>query len=201
MHKSLPLVIIVGLAAAAAGWKKHACCQRCGCACAPRKVCHVVVEKKKVPKTCYGCECEEICVPGPSTLCGKHCECKEDPCNPGCFTKKKVYDWIPGCAYVKTRAKLTKREIEVEQKSYKWVVEELCPKCCQGCRDESPEIERQMAAEGAAVENPDVLQVAAKAGAEQVGPAGASGASTDAAPAKSESNRSFRGIFTATFMR
>ena len=45
-----------------------------------------------------------------------------------------MYDWIPGCAYVKTRAKLTKREIEVEQTTYKWVVEELCPSCADRCR-------------------------------------------------------------------
>lgn len=133
MRTGVALVMAVALVALGAAWKKHACCDQCGCQCCTIKVCHVVKETKKVPKTCYGCECEDICVPCKSTLCDVHCECKKDPCT-GCCVEKKVYDWIPNCGYVKTRAKLTKREIEVEQTTYKWVVEELCPSCADRCR-------------------------------------------------------------------
>ena len=137
MNRTTAIVLTALLIATSLGWKKHQCCQHCGCQCPTVKVCHVVVETKKVPKVCYGCECEDVCVPGPSCLCGEHCACKEDPCRPGCFSKKTVLDWIPGCAYVKTRAKLTKKEVEVEQKTYKWVIEELCPHCAAGCREKA----------------------------------------------------------------
>lgn len=134
MYRLLAFIGMAALLLTSIAWKSKHCCSHCGCHCETVKVCHAVCETKKVPKTCYSCKCEDICVPGPCTLCGEHCECKEDPCRPGCSARKSILDWIPGCAYVKTRHVLEKKEIEVEQKTYQWVVEELCPQCAAVAR-------------------------------------------------------------------
>ena len=104
-------------------------CHRCGCACCTEKICHVVCETKKMPKICYSCECEDFCVPGRSEHCGCHWECVTDPCDPCCTKEKKVHDWIPGCGEVYTRNKLVKTVVQEEKKTYRWVVEDLCPGC------------------------------------------------------------------------
>ena len=109
------------------------CCAHCRCRCQTEKVCRVVAETKKVPKVCYSCKCDDVCLPGKSELCGSHCECVPDVCDPCCVKEKKVHDWIPGCAEVRSRAKLYKTVKQVEVKSYKWVVEDLCPHCAANC--------------------------------------------------------------------
>ena len=98
------------------------CCAHCGCHSNCCKVCRLVCETKRVTKPEYDCECEDFCVPGPSKCT---IECDE------CGNKKKVY--TPRCAKIHTRTKLVKKEITKEEKTYKWVVEDLCGRCAERC--------------------------------------------------------------------
>lgn len=111
-------------------------CQHCGCDCACQKVCHLVCEEKKVVVTCWGCKCEDFCVPGPSKPGCKQCEtvcefCGEDDSKEICVRPKKFgwREWCPGCASVYTKKKLMRRTITKKVPSYKWVIEDLCEKC------------------------------------------------------------------------
>jgi len=112
------------------------CCHHCGCECPVQKVCRVVCEMKEVTKTCYDCKCEDFCVPGKSQRCPKcnQCECDCD-CG-GCKFGTKTWDWIPGCANVKTKKVLIKYEKKVKVPTYKYVVEYLCPTCHSQCENE-----------------------------------------------------------------
>ncbi len=111
-------------AAAYAGGGK---CQHCG-AGRGDLVCHLVKSTKTVTKTCYDCTSEDVCVPGPSTKCKKHVEPADGKCNFLCNITWT--EWIPGCAKMRTRNKLTKYIVKKEVPSYKWVVS----KCCDGCK-------------------------------------------------------------------
>lgn len=53
----------------AAGELMYGCMTRPACG----KVCKLVCETKTLTVTCYGCECEQICIPGPSQAGCKHC--------------------------------------------------------------------------------------------------------------------------------
>ncbi len=96
------------------------CCASCQCQATCCKVCRCVPTTKKVTKTVYHCECEDFCVPGPSTRC-KVCD--------DCGKHHTVY--TPNCAEVRTRKKLVKETKTEEVKTYKWVVESLCPNCAE----------------------------------------------------------------------
>ena len=100
-------------------------CQQCGCAAQCQKTCRLICETKKVPKVTYTCECEEFCVPGPSTRC---VDCDE------CGHKK--YTYTPTCAQVRTRKKAVKHETMEEKSSYRWVVEDVCGACAGQCTAE-----------------------------------------------------------------
>lgn len=112
-------------------------CDHCGQVCPCQKTCRLVCETKKVEITCWGCKCEDFCVPGPSKPGCKHCEWVCEECHAGCDpdaihtqAKKFVWtEWIPGCATMHTRKKLMKKTITKTIPSYKWVVENLCPHC------------------------------------------------------------------------
>jgi hypothetical protein len=112
-------------------------CDHCGQVCPCQKTCRLVCETKKVEITCWGCKCEDFCIPGPSKPGCKHCEwvCEEcdAACDPkGVHTQAKKFvwtEWVPGCATMHTRKKLMKKTITKTIPSYKWVVEDLCPKC------------------------------------------------------------------------
>ena len=108
----------------------------CGDCCAPcaKKVCKLVPEEKKVEVVCWGCKCEDFCVPGPGCPTCEHCK----PVCPNCddATKKaKVcaktkrfiwFDWITCCCpQMYTCTKLMKRVEVVNVPTYKWVVEEV----------------------------------------------------------------------------
>ena len=107
----------------------HGCCEQCGHECQTKRVCHVIVETKKVPKTCYTCECEDFCVPGPSKRCGRAPEPADTPCGELCLQDRWFWNWIPGCGKIYKRSKLIKKVTQVEVQSFKWVVEDLCPEC------------------------------------------------------------------------
>jgi hypothetical protein len=112
-------------------------CDRCGASATCKKVCRLVREEKKVEITCWGCEPEEFCVPGPSTKKCDHCEpecedCEESPTSvfPLSLQKHFVWsEWIPGTARIHTKKKLMKRTETKTVPSFKWVVEDLCAKC------------------------------------------------------------------------
>jgi hypothetical protein len=124
------VVLIGGLLSAVAS--ADCCCEQCGCDCRPHKVCRLVPDKKKVPKITYDCECEDVCVPGPSKICGYKCECEDDCTCGGHMHRKPI--WQPTCARVKTRVKLMKKEEIKEVCSWKWVVEDLCPQCAANAK-------------------------------------------------------------------
>jgi hypothetical protein len=111
------------LVLAAITWAGEACCDHCGCQTACRKVCRLKCETKKVPKTTYSAECEDICIPGRSEPC---------PCGQtlsGVNPKDRKAHWLPRCGELFSRTKLVKTTKEVEEVQYKWVVETVCPQC------------------------------------------------------------------------
>jgi hypothetical protein len=112
------------------------CCAHCGCSANRcRKVCRLVREDKKITTTCWGMQCEEFCVPGPSTPDCKHCEtvCPKTPEDKNiCAQPKKLVwiSWIPGCsADVVTKRKLMKKTVTKTVPSFKWVIENACQQC------------------------------------------------------------------------
>lgn len=110
-------------------------CAHCGAAGPCHKVCRLVCEDKKVSITCWGCETEDFCVPGPSKPGCRHCEtvCDEDsdPQAPCAHPQKFVWtEWLPNCsAKMFTKHKLMKKTVTKTIPGYKWVVEDLCPQC------------------------------------------------------------------------
>lgn len=116
------------------------CCEQCGHECKTSRVCHVIVEMKKVPKTCYSCECEDFCVPGPSKRCGRAPEPDDSACGELCLQERWYWNWIPGCAKVYKRSKLIKKVTQVEVPSFKWVVEDLCPECRAKAQTTKPDV-------------------------------------------------------------
>jgi hypothetical protein len=113
-------------------------CVRCKKQVACTRVCHLASEDKKIEVTCWGCECEEFCIPGPSTPKCEHCNDVKCSCvegvNPKVASKPKAFSWtgwLPGGASVQTRKKLMKRTITETVPSHKWVIEDLCEECKQ----------------------------------------------------------------------
>lgn len=94
-----------------------------------KKVCRVVCELRDEKKTVYSCECEDFCVPGPSQKCGEKWVCDADG------HRRRETIWKPGCADVRTKAKLVKREVTRKVPVYKWEVVEVCSKCGDCCQD------------------------------------------------------------------
>ena len=132
------------LGAANVAHASECCCNYCGGCCECQKVCRLVCEEKKVEVICWGCKCEDFCVPKRSKKGCKHCEtvcaecgdCKEscDCSKPHAEPKRFVWtDWCPGCAKIFTKKKLMKKIETVTVPSYKWVVEDLCPRCEASC--------------------------------------------------------------------
>ncbi len=122
----------------------NAQCSCCGCKTRCRKVCRLVCEEKEVEVTCWGCQCEDFCLPCPSQKCCKHCGMVCGKCDGGCVDggacgcskgpcavpKKFVwYNWKPCGATMYTRKKLMKKTVTKKVPHYKWVVEYLCPSC------------------------------------------------------------------------
>ena len=127
------------------------CCSECGCNDGVRKVCRLVCETKKIETVCYGCECEDFCLPGKSC---RGCLNSEEVCAEGCsedccahkpLCNLEWFNWTPGCAKVHNRKKLVKYIVVKEVPSYKWKVEEVCAGCC-------PDSACAMGADGVPVE-------------------------------------------------
>jgi hypothetical protein len=144
MHKRFVQIafLTIGLAA---GFRSEAdagdCCAHCGCACSCQKTCRLVCDEKKVEIICWGCKCQDFCLPKPSCPGCRHCEevcgtCGEIYDGETPYAKPKTFvwfDWTPGCAKVYTKKLLMQKKITKSVPSYKWVVEDLCPKCEASC--------------------------------------------------------------------
>lgn len=109
-------------AAVAQGSSHRGGCPHCGCATV-KKICRLKPDVKKEKKYVYSCECEDFCVPGRSEQCGFKWVCDENG------HRHKEIVWKPTCARVRTKAKLLKKEVVHEKKTFKWVVEEVCCQC------------------------------------------------------------------------
>ena len=117
----------------------HGGCRRCGCnANRCRKVCRLVQVDRKITTTVWGMECEDFCMPGPSSPDCKQCDMVGRPV-PGdkvCSKPKRIVwtSWIPGCGQeIHTKRKLMKKTVTKNVPSFKWVVEELCSDCTANC--------------------------------------------------------------------
>lgn len=140
-HKLIIMSSIVLLGAAQAALAGHGCCAHCGCRCDCQKVCRLICEEKKVEVVCWGCKCEDFCIPGPSKPGCKHCDTLCETCDDGCDSSAVHAEpfhfvwreWIPGCAHVHTKAKLMKKTVTKKVPSFKWVVEDLCAHCDANC--------------------------------------------------------------------
>ncbi len=148
-HRLLPIALTLAFLAAPPAVTSRAaepCCARCGCAAPCQKVCRLVCEEKKVEVTCWGCKCEDFCVPGPSTPGCRHGEpvClpseAADKASAPCVQAKCFFwtEWFPSSAKVHTRKKLLKKVETRTIPSYKWVVEDLCPACAAQAPAEPP---------------------------------------------------------------
>jgi hypothetical protein len=122
------------------------CCSGCGCSVGCQKVCKLVCEEKKVEVVCWGCKCEDFCVPGPSCRGSQHCETVCETCgdkeSEGICVEPKAkvwYEWIPGCSAKKyTKTKLMRGVTTIKVPSHKWVLEDLCADCV--ARYQSPAV-------------------------------------------------------------
>ena len=113
------------------------CCARCATSCACQKRTRIVCEMKKVKKTSFVCECEDVCGLRPSSMLpdslfgfslfgSKKVGCGEvgcSDCAQGCCQK------APIAAHCRTRKILVEKTTTVEVPVYKCVVEF----CCDGC--------------------------------------------------------------------
>src|SRR3972149_5550574 len=137
--RTIGLVIVVAVVSqavirpAAADELMYGCRSRPACG----KACKLVCDTTTLIAVVYGCECQEICIPGPSRRGCKHCEtrcCCDDEIK-GCRPKIEFcwYDWFAcGCARPRTVRVLTKYQAEKEVPSYHWEVVDGCNCCCPG---------------------------------------------------------------------
>jgi len=134
----LAMMLVVQLDSwSCAGEGQYSACADCGCSCACERVCRLVCEEKKVTVVCWGCLCEDFCLPRPSHVRCEHCgevcgECQHcDPKVPHSLPKSFVWkEWTPGCPTgIHTKKKLMRQTITKTVPSFKWVVEDVCPAC------------------------------------------------------------------------
>lgn len=130
------------LCAAVSGTADHlvhageSCCACCGCAAASQKVCRLECGEKKVEVICWGCKCEDFCVPCRSERGGKHCKTVCENCGEGGDREVSAqpkhfvwFDWLPGSGKIYTKTKLMKKVETVTIPSYQWVAEDMCAQC------------------------------------------------------------------------
>jgi hypothetical protein len=127
----LAVAAIVSATTALAG---DGCCAHCGCTAPCQKICRLVCEEKKVEVVCWGCECEDFCVPGPSKPGCTHCEtvCENCDCDSEVCSKSKRFvwsEWFPCRAKVFTKKKLMKKTVTVTVPTHRWVTEDVCGQC------------------------------------------------------------------------
>ena len=104
-------------------------CDACGSCDCVRKVCVPTMTEKTITKVCWGYECEEFCIPGPSVCCGK--QCHRDDCGSWWH-----FLWKPTCAEVRTKHVPVKHEVKRKVPKVEWKVEERCAACRSGHKPE-----------------------------------------------------------------
>ena len=122
----------ISRAFAGEGLRRCSLCSQCdGC----EKVCRLVYEEKKITTTCWGTQCEDFCVPGPSCPDHEHCEQVGGSSNPCSPPKRLTWThWLPGeGGTIYSKKKLMKKTVTKTVPSFKWVVEDLCPQCQTAC--------------------------------------------------------------------
>jgi hypothetical protein len=82
-------------------------CDNCGCQSHVRRICVAVCDAEVVKKVKWGCQCTEICIPGPTRA--------------GCHQ--------PACGHVRIVKQLVKKEVTEELPVCKWVVTHVCESC------------------------------------------------------------------------
>jgi hypothetical protein len=128
---------VLSLALAARAIAGGLCCSHCGGYDRCHKVCRLVCEEKKVEIVCWGCKCEDFCLPKCGERGCKHCETVCEDCetqatkNGICSAPHRFvwFDWRPGGASMHTKTKLMKKVIVRKVPTYKYVVEDLCDTC------------------------------------------------------------------------
>ena len=102
-------------------------CSACGCH-QLKKICKVVPDVKKVTKTSYVVECEDVCLPGKS-----HYE-QRLVTDPNCVDLQRLdLVKIPTCDRIVTKKKLKKTTTTVDKPGWKCVVETVCCQCGELC--------------------------------------------------------------------
>ena len=104
-------------------------CDACGSCDCVRKVCVPTMTEKTITKVCWGYNCEEFCIPGPSVCCGK--QCHRDDCGSWWH-----FLWKPTCAEVRTKHVPVKHEVKRKVPKVEWKVEERCAACRSGHKPE-----------------------------------------------------------------
>jgi hypothetical protein len=135
--KRISLIAIVVASCLVGATNPHPKCCRCGATAPCKKVCRLVCEEKNMEIVCWGCKCEDFCVPGPGCPSYEHCNCVHHTCDKDeqpsgvCFEPKRFVwkNWRPSFAQMYTKKKLMKRIETVKVPAYKWVVEEVCCDC------------------------------------------------------------------------
>ena len=118
------------------------CCSRCKCKAPCTKVCRLECIERAIEVTCWGCKCEDFCVPCRSCLNCEQCDiaCKRcQPCGDptaekppwGCPKKYFWRNWCPTDAEIFSRKRLMKATYIKTVPGFVWVVEDLCESCQQ----------------------------------------------------------------------
>lgn len=124
MLRSILLLGAVALSTPAAALAERIC-DRCCCQADCRRVCRAKCEMVEETEVTYDCQCEEVCIPGPSKCLGKVCV-PDGECG-----HKWQWNFSPTCGKVKTAKKLVRVEKKVLKPKYTWVVERLCSDCAR----------------------------------------------------------------------
>ena len=115
-------------------------CGHCG-GSDSHKTCRLVCEKKTIEVPCFASRCEVVCQGGPCKYGCKTCQpvcgsCGKDGCtscghDAGCGQGKwfVFQETIPGCPKPYHRKVLLLKKEKKVVTVYRWVVEDLCPKC------------------------------------------------------------------------
>lgn len=97
-------------------------CDHCGGCDRVQTTCVSRMTEKEVTKVFWSYRCEQVCIPGPSALCGTRCQRNECRCW-ACWL------WKPTCAEVITRHVPVKKEVQRKVPAAEWKVEERCCHC------------------------------------------------------------------------